>query len=101
MVQTHYTEPSSDKDVIMGSFMAMSVNEDANTANRKDRIKCLNKGWKTNHRKMQQYLTPKIVVISELFLKEQISKYQREQVIPETEVNQPSNAIKSDLIVID
>ena len=49
MVQTHYTEPSSDEDVIMGSFLAMSVNEDANTANRKDCTKCPNKGGKTNH----------------------------------------------------
>ena len=44
MVQTHYTEPSSDEDVIMGSFLAMSINEDANTANRKDCTKCPNKG---------------------------------------------------------
>ena len=49
MVQTHYTEPSSDEDVIMGSFLAMSVNEDANTANRSDCTKCPNKGGKTNH----------------------------------------------------
>ena len=52
MVQTHYTEPSSDEDVIMGSFLAMSVNEDANTANRKDCSKCPNKGGKTNYLKM-------------------------------------------------
>ena len=43
MVQTHYTELSSDKDVIMGSFLAMFVNKDANTANRKDCTKCPNK----------------------------------------------------------
>ena len=49
MVQTHYTEPSSDEDVIMGSFLAMSVNEDANTANSSDCTKCPNKGGKTNH----------------------------------------------------
>ena len=49
MIQTHYTEPSSDEDVIMGSFLAMSVNEDANTANRKNSIKCRNKGAKTSH----------------------------------------------------
>ena len=36
MIQTHYIELSSDEDVIMGSFLAMSANEDANTANRKD-----------------------------------------------------------------
>ena len=46
MIQTHYTEPSSDEDIIMGSFLAMSVNEDANTANRKDCTKCPNKGGK-------------------------------------------------------
>ena len=44
MVQTHHTELSSDEDVIMGSFLAMSVNEDANTANRKDCTKCPKKG---------------------------------------------------------
>ena len=49
MVQTHYTEPSSNEDVIMGSFLAMSVNEDANIANCKDCTKCPNKGGKTNH----------------------------------------------------
>ena len=49
MVQTHYTEPPSDEDVIMGSFLAMSVNEYANTANRKDCTKCPNKEGKTNH----------------------------------------------------
>ena len=43
MIQTHYTEPSSDEDVIMGSFLAVSVNEDANIANRKDCTKCPNK----------------------------------------------------------
>ena len=49
MVQTHYTEPSSDEDVIIGSPLAMSANEDANHANRKDCTKCPNKGGKTNH----------------------------------------------------
>ena len=49
MVQNHYTEPSSDEDVIISSFLAMSVNEDTNTANRKDCTKCTNKGGKTNH----------------------------------------------------
>ena len=56
-------------------------------------------GGKTNHWKMQQYLTPNLVVISELFLKK--AEYQREQGTPETEANVPSNTIKSDLIVID
>ena len=49
MVQTHSAEPSSDEYVIMGSFLDMSVNEDANTANRKDCTKCPSKGGKTNH----------------------------------------------------
>ena len=49
MVQNHYTEKSSDEDAIMGSFLAMSVNEDVKTANRKDSTKCPNKGGKTNH----------------------------------------------------
>ena len=46
MVQAHYTKPSSDEDIIMGSFLTMSVNEDANTANRKNCTKCPNKGGK-------------------------------------------------------
>ena len=49
MVQTHFTKPSSDEDVGMGSFLAMSVNEDANTANREDCSNCPNKRGKTNH----------------------------------------------------
>ena len=49
VVRTHYTEPSSDEDVIMGSFLAMSINEDANTASCKNCTKCPNKGGKTNH----------------------------------------------------
>ena len=49
MVQNHYTEPSSDEDIIMDSFLAMSANEDANTVNRKYCTKCPNKGGKTNH----------------------------------------------------
>ena len=52
IVQNHYIEPSSDEDVIMGSFLAMNVNEDATTANHKDCTKCPNKGVKTNHWKM-------------------------------------------------
>ena len=52
MVQTHYTEPSSDENVIMGSFLAMSVNEDANTANCKNYTKCPNERWQTNHWKL-------------------------------------------------
>ena len=44
MVQTHYKELSSDENVIMGSFLAMSVNEDANNVNHKECTKCPNKG---------------------------------------------------------
>ena len=44
MVQTHYKEPSYDENVIMDSFLAMSVNEDANNVNRKECTKCPNKG---------------------------------------------------------
>ena len=47
MVQTHYTEPPSDEDVIMGSFMAISVNEDANTAKTAPNVPV--KEEKTNH----------------------------------------------------
>ena len=46
MVQTHYTDPSSDEDVIMGYFLAMSANEDANIANCKDCARCPNKEGK-------------------------------------------------------
>ena len=45
MVQTHYTELSSDEDVIMCSFLAMSV-KDPNTANRRNSTKCPNKEGK-------------------------------------------------------
>ena len=44
MVQTHYKELSYDENVIMGSFLAMSVNEDASNVNRKECTKCPNKG---------------------------------------------------------
>ena len=47
MVQTHYTEPPSDEDVIMGSFMAISVNEDANTVKTAPNVPV--KEEKTNH----------------------------------------------------
>ena len=59
MVQTHYTEPSSDEDVIMGSFLSMSVNEDANTGNRKDCTKCPNKGGKNKSLKNVTIPNPK------------------------------------------
>ena len=53
MAQTHYTEPSSDEDVIMGSF------QDANTANRKDSYKCTNKGGKNKSLKNVTIPKPK------------------------------------------
>ena len=59
MVQTHYTEPSSDENVTMGSFLAMSVNEDANTANRKDCTKCPNKVRKNKSLKNVTIPNPK------------------------------------------
>ena len=48
MVPTHYIEPSSDEGVIIGSFLAMSFNEHANTENREDCTTCP-EGGKTNH----------------------------------------------------
>ena len=51
-VQSHYTEPWFHEDVIMDSFLAMSINEDTDNANRKDCTKCPNKGGKSNHWKM-------------------------------------------------
>ena len=44
MVQTHYKQLSSDENVIMGTFLAMSVNEDAKNVNREECTKCPNKG---------------------------------------------------------
>ena len=41
--QTHYTEASSDEDAIIDSFLSMSVDQDANTVNRTDCIKCSSK----------------------------------------------------------
>ena len=57
MGQIHYTEPSSDEDVIMGSFLAMSVNEDVNTANCKDCTKCPNKLGKNHHSRNRRQCT--------------------------------------------
>ena len=59
MVQNHYTDPSSLEDVIMGSFLAMSVNEDANTANRKDCSKYPHKGGKNKSLKNVTIPNPK------------------------------------------
>ena len=99
MVQTHYKEPSSGEDVIMRSLLAMSVNEDANTVNRKDCTKCPNEGGKNKSLKNATITNPKPSSDVRTFFKG--TGYQREQVTPETEGNVPSNAIKSDLIVID
>ena len=99
MVQNPYTEPSSDEDVIMASFLAMSVKEDANTANRKDCTKCSNKGGGDKSLKNVTIPNPKPNSDIRTFFKR--TEYQREQFTPETEGNVPSNAIKSDLIVID
>ena len=99
MFQTHYTESSSDEDVVMNSFLAISVNEDANTANRKDCIKCPNKGGENKSLKNVIIPNPKPCSDIRTFLK--ITDYQWEQVTQETEGNVPSNAVKSDLIVID
>ena len=59
MFQTHYTKPSSDEDVIMASFLAMSVNEYTNTTNLKDCTKCFNKGGKNKSLKNVTITNPK------------------------------------------
>ena len=56
--QIHYPEPSSDEDV-MGSFLAISVNEDGNTANRTDCTKCSNKREKNKSLKNVTMPNPK------------------------------------------
>ena len=99
MVHAHYTEPSSDEDVIMGSWLALSVNEDANTANRKDCTKCPNKGGKNKSLKNVTMHNLKPSSDIKTFFKR--TEYQREQVTRETKGNVPSNAIKLDFIVID
>ena len=92
MVQNHYTEPSSDEDVIMGSFLAMSVNEDVNSANRIDCTKCINKEGKNKSLKNVTIPNPKLSSDIRTFFKR--AEDQREQVTPETEGNIPSNASK-------
>ena len=83
----------------MGSFLAMSVNEDANTANRSDCTKCPNKGGKNKSLKYVTISNHKSSSDIKTFYKR--IEYQREQVTSEAEGNIPSNAIKSDLIAID
>ena len=99
MVQTHYTEPPSDEDAIMGSFLAINVNEDVNNANRKDCTKCPNKGGKNKSLKNVTIPNPKPSSDIRAFF--QRTEYQREKVTPETEGNVPSNAFKPELIAID
>ena len=86
MVQTHYTETSSDEDVIMGSFLAMSVNEDAKTANCKDCTKCPSNVGKTKSLKNVTIPYPKPSSDIRTFFKR--TEYQREQVTLVTLLNQ-------------
>ena len=55
-VQTHDTELLLDEDVIMGSFLVMSVNEDGNV---KTAPKCANKGGKDKSLKNVTISNPK------------------------------------------
>ena len=83
MAQTRYTEPSSDGDVIiMGSFLAMSINEDANTANRKYGTKCCNKGRK--NKLLKNVTIPNPTPSSTIRTLFKRTEYQIEQVTPET-----------------
>ena len=70
------SEPSSDEDVIMGSFLTMSVNEDPNIGNRKDCTKCPYKreggggaggGGEKSLKNVTTIPDPKSVMISEFF----------------------------------
>ena len=83
----------------MGSFQAMSVNEDANTANRKYCTECPNKGGGDKSLKNVTLPNPKPISDIRTFFKR--AEFQREQFSRQTEGNVSSNAIKSDLIVID
>ena len=81
----------------MGSFLAMSVNKDTNTANRKDCTKCPNKGGKNKSLKNVTIPNPKPSSDIRTFFKR--TEYQTEGKL--LQGNVPSNAIKSDSIVID
>ena len=83
----------------MGSSLASSVNEDANTANCKYCTKCPNKKGENKSLENVAIPNPNLLVISKLFFKR--TDYQIEQVTPEIEGNVPSNTIRSDLIIID
>ena len=77
----------------LGSFLAISANEDANTANCKDCTKCPNKGGKQIMKKCNNtYPKPSSDIRTSLKRKE----CQRETKTPVTEGNRPSNAIKPD-----
>ena len=83
MAQTHYAEPSSDGDVIIiGSFLAMSINEDANTVNRKYGTKCCNKGRK--NKLLKNVTIPNPTPSSTIRTLFKRTEYQIEQVTPET-----------------
>ena len=84
----------------MGSFQAMSVNEDANTANRKYCPEGPNKGGGGN-KSLKNVTIPNPKPISDIRTFFKRAEYQREQFSRQTEGNVSSNAIKSDLIVID
>ena len=58
----------------MGSFLASSVNEDANTANCKYCTKCPNKEGENKSLKNVAIPNPNLLVTSKLFLKEQTIK---------------------------
>ena len=80
MAQTHYTDPSSDENVIMGSFLAMSDNKDANTENHKDSTKCPNKGGKNKSLKNATIPNPKPSSDIRTFLKKsRVSKVLQKQ----------------------
>ena len=85
----------------MGSFQAMSVNEDANTANRKYCTECPNKGGGGGNKSLKNVTIPNPKPISDIRTFFKRAEYQREQFSRQTEGNVSSNAIKSDLIVID
>ena len=75
----------------MDYFLAMSVNEDANTANRKDCTQCPHKGKENKSLKNVAILNPKPCSDIITFFKR--AEYQREHVTPETAGNVSSNAI--------
>ena len=80
MAQTHYTDPSSDENGIMGSFLAMSDNKDANTENHKDSTKCPNKGGGGKNKSLKNATIPNPKPSSDIrtfFKKSRVSKRTR------------------------